>query len=111
MEPSERRQHERVSQGGRVVGRATVMTDFRVVSLTESGASLETSLPMALGSSCDLSLRLGDGTLDLRARVRGIEAVGDADSGPFQVAVAFESLDDADRAMLRFFVSGEGGRT
>ena len=109
MEPSERRQHERVPQGGRVVGRATVMTEFRVAALSEEGARLETALPMALGSTCDLSLRIGDGTLDLRGKVRGIEALGDADHGPFAVAVDFEGMDDADRAMLRFFLEGDGG--
>jgi hypothetical protein len=108
MEPSERRKHPRLPQGGRVVGRATVMADFRVVSLSEEGASLETSLPMALGSPCDLSLRLGDGSLDLKARVRSTSSLAGDEAGPFEVRVAFESLDEADRAMLRFFLSSRG---
>ena len=76
MEPSERRQHTRVPLDGRMVGRATMMADFRVVALAETGASLETRLPMALGSTCDLSLSLGEATLELKGRVANARAPG-----------------------------------
>jgi PilZ domain len=111
MEPSERRQFERVPQGGRVVGRATVMTEFRVVSLSETGAALETGLPMALGSSCDLALNLSEGVVDIRGRVRDVESVSGNERGPFRVNVDFENVDDGDRALLRFFLEREAQRT
>jgi hypothetical protein len=110
MEPSERRQHERVPQGGRLVGRATVMTELRVVSLSETGASLATGLPLALGSLCDITLNLGESTVDLKGRVRSIETDGDSEGGPFRVGVDFEGLDEGDRALLRFFLEREGAR-
>ena len=109
MEPSERRRHERVPQGGRVVGRATVMTELRVAALSEEGATLEAVMPMAPGSACDLSLNLGEGSLDLRARVRSVASLDGGEGGPFEVKVEFESLDEADRAMLRFFLDSRSG--
>ncbi|HEY7515712.1 MAG TPA: PilZ domain-containing protein, partial [Vicinamibacteria bacterium] len=69
MDDSERRKHTRLRLDGRMVGRATVMADFRVVALSESGASLEMSMPLALGSRCDLTLNLAHMAVDLKGRV------------------------------------------
>ncbi len=87
-----------------MVGRATMLADFRVLALAESGASLETRLPMTLGSTCDLSLSLGEATLELKGRVAKLERQADAEEGPFAVDVEFVALDPADHAILRFFL-------
>lgn len=87
-----------------MVGRATVMTDFRVVTLAETGACLETQLPMALASTCDLSLSLGEAKLDLKGRVASVARKSGEDDAPFVVGVEFVAIDPADQAILRFFL-------
>lgn len=92
-----------------MVGRATMMADFRVVALAETGASLETRLPMALGSTCDLSLSLGEATLELKGRVAKLERQAGAEEGAFVVDVEFVALDPADQAIVRFFLERAPG--
>ena len=107
MEPSDRRQHARVPLGGSLVGRASVMTDFRVMALAEAGACLETRLPLALDSTCDLSLSLGEANLDLKGRVAKVARKAGGEDAPFVVDVEFVALDPADQAILRFFLDRE----
>jgi len=109
MDPADRRRHPRLHLDGRMVGRATVMTDFRVVALSETGGSLEMDVPFATGALCDLNLHLASASVDLRGRVvevRPPEAGRDA----YLVAVEFEDLSDADSGLLSSFLEGERQR-
>jgi hypothetical protein len=110
MDESERRRHPRLRIDGRMVGRATVLTDFRIVALSETGASLETDLPMAMGSICDLTLNLPHVAVDLRGRVVHVDSQGDAEAGPFIVGVDFERVDEMDQALLQSFLDRERRR-
>jgi hypothetical protein len=109
MNDADRRRHSRIRLDGRMVGRATVMADFRVVALSETGASLEMDTPIALGSRCDLSLELAQAAVDLKGRVVNVEPpakVGDA----YRVGVDFEDVADADAEVLQSFLQGERRR-
>ncbi|HEY7411561.1 MAG TPA: PilZ domain-containing protein [Vicinamibacteria bacterium] len=106
---SDRRRHERVRLDGRAVGRATVLAEVRVVVLSESGAELETSVPLALGSACDLSLELAHGPVDVRARVVNV-GEPEPGGGRWRVAVDFTELEALDRALLQAFLERERRR-
>jgi hypothetical protein len=104
----ERRRHPRIRLDGRAIGRATVLAEFKVVGLWESGGTLELPLPLALGSTCDLTLTLGPGSVDLKARVVQVEP---AESEPgFRVDVDFLTMDSDDEALLHAFLDREGRR-
>jgi hypothetical protein len=91
-----------------MVGRATMLADFRVLSLSEGGAALEISVPLVVGSQCDLSLSLRQLPVDLKARVANVD--GPSAEGLYRVGVEFVSIDTADREMLRSFLEWERGR-
>jgi hypothetical protein len=106
---SERRRHPRVQLDGRMTGRATILADFRIVALSETGAALEMDLPLVLGSSCDLTLNLAHVSVDLRGRV--VHVAPPAEPGaPYQVGVDFLGVDDLDRALLESFLERERSR-
>lgn len=111
MDASERRRHQRLRIEGRVIGRATVLTDFRIVALSEAGASLEMEVPMAMGSVCDLTLQLPHSAVDLRGRVVHLEARNLDEQPPWLVGVDFERIDEMDQALLLSFLERERGRT
>jgi hypothetical protein len=108
-EAVERRRHARVRLDGRLVGRATVLTDFRVAALSEGGATLEMGMPLALGSACDLSLELTSVALDVRARVVEV-LVPQREGEPYRVGVAFVGVDPIDLGLLRSFLERERRR-
>jgi len=85
-----------------------VLAEFRVVGLWESGGTLELPLPLALGSLCDLTLSLGPGSVDLKARVVQVESVGERDEG-YRVNVDFITMDAEDQELLYAFLDREGG--
>jgi hypothetical protein len=101
----ERRRHPRVRVDGRAAGRATIFADFRVVSLSESGAALEMEMPLAMGSACDLTLELPQGRVDVQGKVTGVGMAADR----YRVAVEFVSVDEADRPALDAFLARERG--
>jgi len=103
----ERRRYPRIRLEGRAVGRATVLAEFRVVGLWDSGGTLELPLPLALGSLCDLTLSLGPGSVDLKARVVQVESVGERDAR-YRVNVDFVTIDADDRLLLEAFLEREG---
>jgi hypothetical protein len=109
MDDSERRKHTRLRLDGRMVGRATVMADFRVVALSESGASLEMSMPLALGSRCDLTLNLAHMAVDLKGRVVNVKEPAQG-SSTYVVGVDFEGLTDIDAGLLGSFLDRERRR-
>ena len=51
IDESDRRRFPRVNLDGRLGGRATVLADFRVITLSETGAMLEMDIPLAMGAS------------------------------------------------------------
>ena len=108
-ESEERRRHPRVRLDGRLAGRATVMADFRIVALSEDGASLEIGIPMALGSECDLLLNLAHVSVDLRGRAVHVEPP-DSLGGPYTIGVDFEGVDALDLALLQSFLERERRR-
>lgn len=110
MDASERRRHHRLRIDGRMVGRATVLADFRIVALSEAGASLEMELPMAMGSLCDLTLILPHSSVELRGRVVHLQAQNPNEQAPWLVGVDFESIDEMDQALLRSFLEHERRR-
>ncbi|HJS56536.1 MAG TPA: PilZ domain-containing protein [Vicinamibacteria bacterium] len=110
MDPSERRRHQRLRIDGRMVGRATVLADFRIVALSEAGASLEMEVPMAMGSQCDLTLNLPHSSVDLRGRVVHLQAQNPNEQPPWLVGVDFEAMDAMDQALLQSFLDHERRR-
>ena len=104
----ERRRHPRVRLDGRAAGRATIFAPFHVVSLSETGALVEMDLPLAQGSTCDLTLNLTGGQVDVKSVVASIER---ADPG-YRVGLDFTSVDEEDQPILKSFLDGErkGGR-
>jgi hypothetical protein len=102
----ERRRHPRIRLEGRAIGRATVLAEFRVVGLSETGGTLALPLPLALGSLCDLTLSLGPGAVDLKARVVRVESSEEGEPG-YRVDVDFLAMDAADRARLEAFLDRE----
>jgi hypothetical protein len=106
--PVERRRYPRVRVEGRLAGRATVMADFRVFSLSETGATLEMDIPMAMGSSCDLTLNLSHVSVDLKGRVVHIDKAANA---PYRIGVDFVRLQSLDRALLASYLERERRRS
>lgn len=90
-----------------MVGRATVMAEFRVVALSETGAALEMEMPMALGSRCDLTLDLAHVAVDLKGRVVNVEAPAKAGDIYYRVGVDFEGVEEADAGLLQSFLQRE----
>jgi len=110
MDDADRRRHSRIRLDGRMVGRATVMADFRVVALSETGASLEMEVPMALGSACDLTLNLAHVAVDLKGRVVNVTAP-DEGEGSYVVGVDFERVEEIDAGLLGSFLDRERRRS
>jgi hypothetical protein len=110
MVAEDRRRHPRVRLDGRTGGRATVFADFLVVALSESGAELEMTVPLAMGSQCDITLNLAHGSVDVKGRVVDIRRAGEAES-PYHVGVDFLSLDALDQALLQSFLERERQKT
>jgi hypothetical protein len=106
MEAEDRRRHPRVRLDGRTGGRATVFTDFRVVSLSESGAELEMAIPLAMHSHCDITLDLAHGSVDVKGRVVEIRAPVAPDH-LYRVGVDFLTVDVLDQALLQSFLQRE----
>ena len=106
MDEDERRHHPRLRLDGRMVGRATVLADFRVSTLSETGATLEMDIPLAMGSSCDLTLNLSHVAVDLKARVVEVQQPPDA-QGPYMIAVDFASVNALDLGLLQSFLARE----
>ena len=104
----ERRRHPRVRLDGRAAGRATIFAPFHVVSLSETGALVEMDLPLAQGSTCDLTLNLSGGQVDVKSVVASVER---GDPG-YQVGLDFVSVDEEDQPILKSFLERErkGGR-
>jgi hypothetical protein len=106
MSSEERRRHPRIRLDGRAVGRATVLAEFKLVGLWESGGTLELPLPLALGSTCDLTLSLGPASVDLKGRVVEVESVGAGRDG-YRVNVDFLAMNADDLARLQAFLARE----
>ena len=105
----ERRRHPRVRLDGRATGRATVFTEFRVTAISESGASLQMSAPLALDSSCDITLNLSHVAIDLKGRV--VHVVPPAAGGEeYEIGVDFVEVDELDHALLLSFLDRERQR-
>jgi hypothetical protein len=92
---------------GRAAGRATILAEFKVLALSENGATVEMDLPLALGSVCDLSLDLDHGAIDLKGRVIHVSPA-EAGAGRYQVGVDFLSVDELDRGLLLSFLDRQG---
>ncbi len=102
----ERRHHPRLRLDGRMLGRATVLADFRVSTLSETGATLEMEIPLAMGSSCDLTLNLSHVAVDLKARVVDVRSPAGAE-GPYMIGVDFASVEALDLGLLQSFLARE----
>lgn len=107
---AERRRHERVRLDGRMEGRATVLASFRVAALSQSGATLEMAMPLAVGSRCDLTLNLSHLSIDVKGRIVHLEPAGGGAPARFLVGVEFEPIDTLDRGLLESFLERERRR-
>jgi hypothetical protein len=106
-DPSDRRRFPRVRLNGRTGGRATVFADFKVVAISETGACLEMSTPLALESHCDITLNLSHASVDVRGRVVHVQK---APSDVYHVGVDFVNVESLDRALLQSFLERERQR-
>lgn len=105
----ERRRHPRVRLDGRATGRATVFAEFKVLAISESGASLEMAAPLALASSCDITLNLSHVAVDLKGRVVHVDPPA-ADGRGYEVGIDFVEVDELDQALLDSFLERERHR-
>lgn len=105
----ERRRHPRIRLDGRATGRATVFTEFRVVAISESGASLQMAAPLALHSSCDITLNLSHVDIDLKGKVVHVVPPA-AGAGDYEIGVDFVEVDELDHALLLSFLDRERQR-
>jgi hypothetical protein len=95
---------------GRAAGRATILAEFMVLTLSEHGATLEIDLPLAVGSTCDLTLDLDHGSVDLKGRVVQVVPAATA-AGRYHVGVDFMSVDGMDRGLLLSYLDRERERS
>jgi hypothetical protein len=109
MTDDERRRHPRVRLDGRTTGRATVFAEFKVIAISESGASLEMEAPLALLSSCDITLNLSHVAVDLKGRVVHVDPPA-VEGGGYQVGIDFVEVDELDQALLDSFLDRERHR-
>ena len=109
MTDDERRRHPRVRLDGRTTGRATVFAEFKVIAISESGASLEMEAPLALHSSCDITLNLSHVAVDLKGRVVHVDPPAKQGAG-YEVGVDFVEVDELDQALLDSFLDRERHR-
>jgi hypothetical protein len=109
MTDDERRRHPRVRLDGRATGRATVFAEFKVIAISESGASLEMAAPLALDSSCDITINLSHVAVDLKGRVVHVDPPA-AEGEGFQVGIDFFEVDELDQALLDSFLDRERHR-
>jgi len=103
----ERRKHPRVRLDGRVGGQATISATFKVVSLSENGASIEMPMPLPIGARCELRLNL-EALLDVKTAVQNVKAPA-TPGGPYQMGVEFKAVAPADRELLDAFLKRERG--
>ena len=89
-----------------MTGRATIMTEFRIVSISEAGALIEVETPLAASSRCDLTLNLPHVSVDLKGRVVHVDPPA-TPGGPFEVGVAFLGVEALDRALIESFLERE----
>jgi hypothetical protein len=102
----ERRRHPRVRLDGRATGRATVFAEFKVAAISETGASLEMATPLALHSSCDITLNLSHVAIDLKGRVVHVQPPA-AGGTAYEIGVDFLEVDELDQALLESFLERE----
>jgi hypothetical protein len=105
---SERRRHPRVRLDGAMSGHATVLANFRVEDLSETGASLEMEIPLSLSSECVLSLNLAHAPVEVHGRVTRVERKPE---GPFVVNVDFHDIEPLDQGLLQSFLDRERRRS
>ncbi|MCU0240875.1 MAG: PilZ domain-containing protein [Vicinamibacteria bacterium] len=110
MASNERRRYPRIRLDGRLAGRATLMADFKVLSLSETGAMLRMKIPMAMGSQCDLTLLLSHVSVDLKGHVVHIGPAKDGDEY-FTIGVDFVRVQPIDRALLASYLERERRRS
>ena len=101
----ERRKGPRVSLPGVQSDRGLAVS-VRVLDIGLSGVSVSSSQSFEVGQHARMSLRLGDGAIDVDVLVRRVNAIG-GDKGGYKVSASFVALDEATRrAMQRFLTSG-----
>ncbi len=91
--------------GGRVGGQATISAAFKVVSLSENGASIEMPMPLPIGARCELRLNL-EATLEVKSAVHNVQSPQSPD-GAYVMGVEFKPLAPADQALLDAFLKRE----
>lgn len=90
---------------GRVGGQATISATFKVVSLSENGASIEMPMPLPIGARCELRLNL-EATLEVKSSVQNV-ASPESPGGSYIMGVEFKALAPADQALLEAFLRRE----
>ena len=90
-------------------GRATVMANFRVEDLSETGASLEMQIPLSLSSECVLSLNLAHAPVEVHGTVTRVTPKEGVD-GLFRVNVDFHDMETVDQGLLQSFLERERRR-
>jgi len=90
-------------------GHATVLANFRVEDLSETGASLEMEIPLSLSSECVLSLNLAHAPVEVRGKVTRVEPK--SEGGAFRVNVDFHDIEPLDQGLLQSFLERERRRS
>jgi hypothetical protein len=106
---ADRRRHTRIPLDGRMEGQATVLAPFRVVALSEVGASLEMAISLSIGSECDITVNLSHVSVDLKSRVASVRPP-EAPEGPYTIGVEFHGVSTLDQAFLESFLGRERQR-
>src|SRR5918995_5058497 len=109
MTDDDRGRSPRVRLDGRATGRATVFAEFKVAAISETGALLEMDTPLALDSSCDITLNLSHVAIDMKGRVVHV-VPPPAGKSAYEIGVDFLQVDELDQALLESFLERERHR-
>jgi hypothetical protein len=103
-----KRDNERVPVPGAVTGEVSVYEPITIMNLSETGAQVEASFALQLGSLHDFRLSLGDFSVVVKGRIVH-STIGGLGDGSILYRTGVEFVDPSEHALtaIRGFVDGQ----
>jgi hypothetical protein len=103
-----KRDNERVPVPGAVTGEVSVYEPITIMNLSETGAQVEASFALQLGSLHDFRLSLGDFSVVVKGRIVH-STIGGLGDGTILYRTGVEFVDPSEHALtaIRGFVDGQ----
>jgi hypothetical protein len=103
-----KRDNERVPVPGAVTGEVSVYEPITIMNLSETGAQVEASFALQLGSLHDFRLSLGDFSVVVKGRIVH-STIGGLGDGAILYRTGVEFVDPSEHALtaIRGFVDGQ----